>query len=243
MDPCALITQHGSLRHMAPEVKITPGRLPQFWDRNVLFFCNMHSIFYDNQEEVNDLISQIYGAHSYGSRVISILNLLFRRGPNKIFLEAPPEPNLLDYLSGDLRLSLPSFAVLDHRGYQDLVAGIKDSEVELPVEDLKAHAATWVDGFVTDRLLVEVATGLNKRTISTFEGSKNGNNKYLLYRHQLERGLPVFETLLAATPREVPAALARLRQLGYSTAVVKAQIGASGYGMIKLNTQNPRLHS
>ncbi len=243
MDPCALITQHGSLRHMAPEVKITPGRLPQFWDRNVLFFCNMHSIFYDNQEEVNDLISQIYGAHSYGSRVISILNLLFRRGPNKIFLEAPPEPNLLDYLSGDLRLSLPSFAVLDHRGYQDLVTGIKDSEVELPVEDLKAHAATWVDGFVTDRLLVEVATGLNKRTISTFEGSKNGNNKYLLYRHQLERGLPVFETLLAATPREVPAALARLRQLGYSTAVVKAQIGASGYGMIKLNTQNPRLDS
>ena len=243
MDPCALITQHASLRHMAPEVKITPGRLPQFWDRNVLFFCNMHSIFYDNQEEVNDLISQIYGAHSYGSRVISILNLLFRRGPNKIFLEAPPEPNLLDYLSGDLRLSLPSFAVLDHRGYQDLVTGIKDSEVELPVEDLKAHAATWVDGFVTDRLLVEVATGLNKRTISTFEGSKNGNNKYLLYRHQLERGLPVFETLLAATPREVPAALARLRQLGYSTAVIKAQIGASGYGMIKLNTQNPRLDS
>ena len=35
----------------------------------------------------------------------------------------------------------------------------------------------------------------------------------------------------------------RLRQLGYSTAVVKAQIGASGYGMIKLNTQNPRLDS
>jgi hypothetical protein len=38
---------------------------------------------------------------------------------------------------------------------------------------------------------------LNKRTVSTFEGSKNGNNKYLLYRHQLQRGLPVFETLLA----------------------------------------------
>jgi hypothetical protein len=243
MDPCASATDRASLRHMAPEVKITPGRLPQFWDRNVLFFCNMHSIFYDNQEEVNDLISQIYGAHSYGSRVISILNLLFRRGPNKIFLEAPPEPNLLDYLSGDLRLSLPSFAVLDHRGYQDLVTCIKDSEVELPVEDLKGHAATWVDGFVTDRLLVEVATGLNKRTISTFEGSKNGNNKYLLYRHQLERRLPVFETLLAANPGEVPVALDRLRDLGYSQAVVKAQIGASGYGMIKLKTQNPRLDS
>jgi hypothetical protein len=230
---------------MAPEVKITPGRLPQFWDRNVLFFCNMHSIFYDNQEEVNDLISQIYGAHSYGSRVVSILNLLFRRGPNKIFLEATPEPNLLDYLSGDLRLSLPSFAVLDHRGYQNLVRSLNagGAEVESQVEDLKAHAATWVDGFVTDRLLVEVATQLNKRTVSTFEGSKNGNNKYLLYRHQLQRGLPVFETLLAANHREVPSALDRLRALGYSKAVVKAQIGASGCGMIKLDTGSPRLDS
>ena len=174
----------------------------------------MHSIFYDNQEEVNDLISQIYGAHSYGSRVISILNLLFRRGPNKIFSEAPPEPNLLDYLSGDLRLSLPSFAVLDHRGYQDLVTWEKIPKFEPTAEDLKVHAATWVDGFVTDRLLVEVATGLNKRTISTYEGSKNGNNKYLLYRHQLERGLPVFETLLAATPREVPADARSLATVG-----------------------------
>jgi hypothetical protein len=108
---------------------------------------------------------------------------------------------------------------------------------------LKVHPATWVDGFVTDRLLVEVAAGLSKRTISTFEGSKNGNNKYHLYQHQLERGLPVFETLLAANTAEVPAALDRLRQLGYSKAVVKAQIGASGYGMIKLNTQSPRLDS
>ena len=242
---CALIIERASLKHMVPEVTISPGRLPQFWDRNVLFFCNMHSIFYDNQEEVNDLISQIYGAHSYGSRVVSILNLLFRRGPNKIFLEAPPEPNLMDYLSGDLQLSLPSFAVLDHRGYQDLVTTLKTrgSEVNPAVDGLKAHTATWVDGFVTDRLLVEVAAGLSKRTISTFEGSKNGNNKYLLYRHQLERGLPVFETLLAANPREVPAALDRLGRLGYSKAVVKAQIGASGYGMIKLHTQNPRLDS
>src|ERR671914_1143491 len=132
-EACALLIEHVSVKTMAPEVKITPGRLPRFWDRNVLFFCNMHSIFYENQEQAHDLISQIYGAHSYGSRVVSILNLLFGRGPNKIFLEAPPEPNLLDYLSGDLQLSLPSFAVLDHRGYQDLVATLKSrsqSEVD-----------------------------------------------------------------------------------------------------------------
>jgi hypothetical protein len=229
---------------MTPEVKIMPGRLPHFSDGNVLFFCNMHSIFYENQEEVDDLISQIYGAHSYGGRVVSILNLLFQGGPNKILLEAAPEPNLLDYLSGDLRLSLPSFDVLDHRGYQDLVTTLKGKDksgVDPTVEALKSHPATWVDGFVTDRILVEVATRLKKRTVSTFEGSKNGNNKYLLYRHQLERRLPAFQTLLAANPTEVPSILNRLREMDYAKAVIKAQIGASGYGMIKLSTRKPRL--
>lgn len=232
-------------KQMAAEVKITPGRLPRFWDRNVLFFCNMHSIFYENQEEVDDLISQIYGAHSYGSRVVSILNLLFSRGPNKIFLEAPPDPNLLDYLSGDLRLSLPSFAVLDHRGYQDLLTTKQGDkpEVDASLSALKDHAARWVDGFVTDRILVELATRLQKRTVSSFEGSKNGNNKYLLHRHQLEQRLPVFETITAANAAEVPSALERLHELGFRKAVVKAQIGASGYGMIKLDTRAPRLES
>ncbi|MEX0806515.1 MAG: hypothetical protein WD688_24835 [Candidatus Binatia bacterium] len=228
---------------MPPEIKTTPGNLPRFWDRSVLFFCNMHSIFYDNQEETDDLLSQIYGAHSYGSRVVSILNLLFHRGPNKILLEAAPEPNLLDYLSGDLRLSLPSFDVLDHRGYQDLVSTLQakgSSEIDPSVEALRNHPASWVDGFVTDRILVQVATRLQKRTISTFEGSKNGNNKYLLYLHQVEQGLPVFETFLAANPAEVPSCLDRLNALGYRKAVIKAQIGASGYGMVKVETRVSR---
>jgi len=101
---------------MSVDVKIIPGKLPPFWDRGVLFFCNIHSIFYENQEEASDLMRQIAGAQSYGGRVMSILNLLFYRGPNRILLEAPPEASLLDYLSGDLRLSLPGFDVLDHRG-------------------------------------------------------------------------------------------------------------------------------
>jgi hypothetical protein len=84
---------------------------------------------------------------------------------------------------------------------------------------------------------------LQKRTVSTFEGSKNGNNKYLLYRYQLERKLPIFETLLAANPTEVPSILNRLHERGYGKAVIKAQIGASGYGMIKLPTRKPQLES
>ncbi len=223
---------------MTPQIKTAPGRLPPFWERNVLFFCNMHSVFFDNTQQTDELIKQIYGAHSYGGRVVSILNLLFHRGPNKIFLEAPPEPNLLDYLAGDLQLSLPSFDVMNRRGYQDLAAQLSSKEPakDAAIEELKTHEARWVDGFVTDRILVEIATGLDKRTISTLAGSKNGNNKYLLYRHQVEQNLPVFETWLAANREEIPSCLRRLSQSGYRTAVVKAQIGASGHGMIKLKT-------
>jgi hypothetical protein len=224
---------------MTAQVKITPGKLPPFWDRNVLFFCNIHSIFYDNKDEAAQLIRQIYGAHSYGGRVISILNLLFRKGPNKILLEAPPEPHLLDYLAGDLRLPLPTFDVLDQRGYQDLVTGLKskDASTDDPsIAALKNHPASWIDGYVTDAVLVQLAARLKKRTISTLEGSKRGNNKYLLYLHQVEHRLPVFDTFLAQDNAALPECLKRLRHLGYRRAVVKAQIGASGYGMVILET-------
>lgn len=212
----------------------------------MLFFCNIHSIFYDNLPQADDLISQIYGAHSYGSRVISILNLIFRRGPNKIFLEAAPEPNLLNYLAEDLSLSLPTFEVLDQRGYRDLVSALKrgdGGELDSMIAALRHHQASWVDGFVTDRTLVEAAERLQKRTITTVAGSKNGNNKYLLYRHQLEKRLPVFETLLAFGPGEIPSCLDRLGALGYRKAVVKAQIGASGYGMMRFNTEGASLQT
>jgi hypothetical protein len=47
---------------MAPKVKKTPGKLPPFWDRNVLFFCNLQSVFFENQAAADDLIQQIFGA-------------------------------------------------------------------------------------------------------------------------------------------------------------------------------------
>jgi hypothetical protein len=225
---------------MSVDIKIIPGKLPPFWDRGVLFFCNIHSIFYENQEEASDLMRQIAGAQSYGGRVMSILNLLFYRGPNRILLEAPPEASLLDYLSGDLRLSLPGFDVLDHRGYRELVAK-GASGTDPAIEELRRQPAAWVDGYVTDAVLVQVADKIQKRTISTLAGSKNGNNKYLLYRHQVEKQLPTFDTLLASEPGELSSCLKSLRELGYAKAVVKAQIGASGYGMVKLETQEPRL--
>ncbi|HEY3302782.1 MAG TPA: hypothetical protein VGL70_04500 [Candidatus Binatia bacterium] len=224
---------------MSVAVKIIPGKLPPFWDRSVLFFCNIHSIFYENKEEAGELMRQLTGAQSYGGRVMSILNLLFRRGPNRILLEAPPETSLLDYLSIDLRLSLPGFEVLDHRGYRELAAK-GESGARPAIEKLRSQPASWVDGFVTDAVLAQIAGKLQKRTISTLTGSKNGNNKYLLYRHQVEKQLPTFDTLMAANPGELSSCLKGLRELGYAKGVVKAQIGASGYGMVKLATQELR---
>ena len=222
---------------MKPEIKIVAGELPPFWDRSVLFFCNLRSIFYENDAEAAELVRRITGAQSYGGRVVSILNLLFRRGPNKILLEAVPESNLLDYLSGDLGLSLPSFEVLGHRRYQDLgaKAGKKNDGRDPIVDELKNHPAEWIDGYVTDSILVRVARSLRKHTVSSLDGSKNGNNKYLLHRYQEERGLPVFDTCMAEAPNEVRNCLKELSLKGYRKAVIKAQIGASGYGMMKVS--------
>jgi hypothetical protein len=219
---------------MAPRVHIVTEDLPPFWDRSVLFFCNLRSIFYENDAEAAELVRRIAGAQSYGGRVVSILNTLFQGGPNKILLEAPPETSLLDYFSGDLKLSLPTFEVLDHRRYQDLSAKLDArAPAEPMLAELKEHPAAWIDGYVTDAVLVRLAALLKKKTVSTLAGSKNGNNKYLLHLHQVERKLPVFDTFMAASPAEVPPRLERLRAMGYKKAVIKAQIGASGYGMVK----------
>jgi hypothetical protein len=226
---------------MKPRVKIALGKLPTFWERNVLFFCNLQSVFFDNEEAADELTRQIYGSQSYGGRMVSILNLVFKGGPNKILLESGPESSLLDYLSGELQLSLPAFEVLDHRAYQDLYAklNLKDpAAIDASAEDLKNHPARWVDGYVTDRVLVKVADKLKKRTITTYEGSHKGNNKYLLYLHQLEQDLPTFETCIASSADELPMCIQSLRQLGYRKAVVKAPIGASGYGMIIISTSS-----
>ncbi len=219
---------------MAPKIQILDEALPPFWDRSVLFFCNLRSIFYENDAEAAELVRRIAGAQSYGGRVVSILNILFRGGPNKILLEAPPEPSLLDYFSGDLKLSLPTFEVLDHRRYCELSAAREGRAPADPMlADLKEHPAAWIDGYVTDAALVRLAGALKKKTVSSLSGSKNGNNKYLLHLYQVERKLPVFDTFMAATSKEVPACLERLRAIGYKKAVIKAQIGASGYGMVK----------
>ncbi len=202
-----------------------------------MFFSNIHSIFYDNVEETNQLMDEITGSHTYGGRVVSILNLLFHGRPNLILLETPPNADLVHYLTDALELSLPENAILVAKDYATLSSRLDkgaSAQTDALAQKLRAHPSEWVDGFVTDSHLVDIAGRLGKRTLSTLEGSKNGNNKYLLYQHQLEQRLPVFDTLTAANNTELSTSLTKLRSMGYHGAVVKAQIGASGYGMLKV---------
>ncbi|HEX9880597.1 MAG TPA: hypothetical protein VGB25_10415 [Candidatus Binatia bacterium] len=228
---------------MKPGIEVIPGELPPFWDRSVVFFSNIHSIFYDNVEESKQLHREILGATTYGARVMSILNLLYRREPNLIVLEGEPEASLMNYLSYGLGLTLPDHSVLEHSDYARLPARLREeapSPMEPTCHRLRRHPAPWLDGFVTDQTLIELAGALGKKTVSTLGGSRNGNNKFLLYQFKLEHRLPTFETLIASHRDELPECLAALHRKGYTQAVVKAQIGASGFGMVKLDPKSWR---
>jgi hypothetical protein len=222
-----------------PAIKVQPAEPPPSWDRRALFFSNLHSIFYDNAEETHQLMNEITGSHSYGGRVLSILDLLFHGRPNLMLLEVAPEPSLVAYLADVLGLPVPQWEIVKLADYERLASA--DGTLRLhrtpSFRRLREHPAEWVDGFVTDRKLVRIADFLGKQTISSLAGSKDGNNKYLLYRHQLERQLPVFDTRAASNQAEVRKTVGELRASGYRKAVVKAQIGASGYGMIVIDTE------
>ncbi|MBC8553756.1 MAG: ATP-grasp domain-containing protein [Candidatus Brocadiales bacterium] len=224
---------------MTVEIKNIPGQLPTFWDRNVIFFANMHSIFYDNIAGLNRLKQQIRGVDTYGGRLIPIINILFKGDNNLLVLEKPPDQTLLRYFEEDLNLSLPKITILSHSVYDTLLnQGDKliHNEINPTLTMIHNHNATWVDGFVSDSILMNLAKTLNKPTISSQESSKKGNNKLLLHNALSEKGFPVFDTLSASSPDDVPTCIATLRNKGYKNAVVKAQIGASGIGMTKLST-------
>ncbi len=155
-----------------PKTKRCIGELPPFWDRSVIFISNIHSIFYDNVEEAKHLLKGISGATGYGGRVLCVLNLLYRQQPNLILLEANPDEGLTRYLSNDLCLSLPDYAILDQPGYRKLASsgrGSKRTKAHATLNKLMEHPAHWIDGFVTDSNLVKIASVLGKQTISTMD--------------------------------------------------------------------------
>ncbi|MFQ5965073.1 MAG: hypothetical protein ACE5KZ_12420 [Candidatus Scalinduaceae bacterium] len=224
---------------MSLEIKNTLGQLPTFWNRSVIFFANMLSIFYENFGELEKLKQQIRGVETYGGRLIPIINLIFRGGENLLVLERPPDQTLIRYFQEDLGLSLPNIAILPHSVYDSLLTQVdklSHDEISPTLTSIHKHHATWIDGFVSDNVLINIAKALNKPTISSLEGSKRGNNKFLLHNHLCEMGFPVFDTISASSPEDIPACITTLHKKGYKKAVVKAQIGASGIGIINLST-------
>ena len=231
---------------MTVEVKTRPGQLPTFWDRDVIFFANMLSIFYDNHGELERLKQHVMGVETYGGRLIPIINLIFKGNNNLLVLEKPPDQTLIRYFQDDLGLSLPDIVILSHKVYDSLITHVNEmlhDEINPTVTTIHQHDAAWIDGFVSDNVLMNIAKALNKPTISSLEGSKRGNNKFLLHNHLSEKGFPVFDTIPAASPDDVHACISTLHKQGYKKAVVKAQIGASGIGMTSFPTTSGNANS
>ena len=215
-----------------PKIEVRLGQMPSGWDREVIFFANLRSIFYNNRSQTQVLSERVKGLESYGGRLIPILNLLFRGDNNLLVLEAPPAESLVAYFEHDLALSLPSLQILPHADYQALVKNPADSSVAAL---LKNHPARWLDGFVTDEALQTLQGITGKSTISTTAGSQRGNNKLALHEYLEQNGFNVFDTYLAAHLREVNDCLKKLNSEGYRKAALKSQIGASGIGMMAVD--------
>jgi len=246
---------------MTTPIDYTPGRLPAFWDRSVVFFANLLALFYGNRGAIEELASTVGGIETYGGRLCPVLNLLFRGGENLLVLESPPDADLLGYFATELGLEVPEIAILHHDRYGVLCDGLRraaglgtdaaggsmradapaSAGLDPAVARIAGHDAPWLDGFVTDDLLTDVARVLGKRTIITPEISRQGNNKLLLHRFLEDGGFPVFDTAIAERPADIPAAADSLRAKGYRRVVVKAQVGASGIGMRRLDAARPEL--
>jgi len=225
-----------------PEAGRPDGGLPVLWDRRVIFVANLLGLFFGNEKETGELMDQVGPLETYGGRLVPVLDLLFRGAEdNIVILEREPDENLLGYFSRELGMRLPQVRLLSHGSYQNLRKDDprKDPELAGLIDELMEHDDAWLDGFVTDLALERLGELLDLKTISSQRASHCGNNKYLLHQHLVNNGLPVFDTWIAGGLSEVTACLSGLRDQGYESAAIKAQIGASGIGIIRVNTGNP----
>lgn len=224
-------------RTAAVAVIDTHGRLPEFWQRDVTFFANLLSLFFGNEGGTASLRREVGEIDSYGGRLVPIVNLLFRNPGNLLVLPREPDPNLCAYFRDDLGLSLPDLHVMTRDEFLRFgEAATRDGgELSDTVQELSGHDSRWVDGFVTDDTLVNIARRLGKKTITSEDGSRCGNNKLKLHQFLESNGLPVVDTCIAETAADVRACARALANRGFRAGVVKAQVGASGIGMVKLD--------
>lgn len=221
---------------MLGRINQIPGQIPPFWDRSVVFFANILSLFYGNLPQTEVLKKEVGTLETYGSRLIPLINLMFHGPRNVLFLEVPPDQRLIDYFTHELKLSLPQINIIPYETYH-IFAERKSSyppKARLILDLLKNVDAQWLDGYVVDDVLVNLAEMLGKKTVGTMEGCRNGNNKLLLQRFLNTTCLPVFDSLETDSIRDIRACLDEFKAKGYHYAVIKAPIGASGIGMYKV---------
>lgn len=211
------------------------GELPSFWDRRVLFFANLLSLFFGNDVETAELRRTVGTLGTYGGRLLPILNLLFRRRPNVLVLDRRPDPDMVSLFRDRLQLSLPEVMTLKREDYCSFETGHLSPAAQEMADLLIDHKAEWVDGFVTDKPLQRLAEFCNKSTICTLTASRRGNNKVLLHQELQEVDLPTFDTVMLENATQVESGAIDLRNKGYRYAVVKSPIGASGIGLLKVD--------
>lgn len=219
----------------APQVVQDLGTIPKCWDnRSVIFFANLLSLFFGNREGARLLSEEIRCVDSYGGRLLPVLGLIFGGSNNVLVLERTPDPALTEFFL-QLGFDLPDTEIMTRTEFLELGRSLEDGNgANHPLlSRLRGEPASILDGFVTDEAIARIAETLGKGTLSTAGGSHRGNNKLLLHQHLQQLGLPTFPTRLAENEREIADALRFLGGEGHRHAVIKAQIGASGIGLMK----------
>ena len=223
---------------MGVHIQKSIGQIPDLWQKNVIFFGNLLSLFYGNAEETKVLRQEVGALETYGSRLIPIINLMYQAEDNLLVLDKEPESQLITYFSQSLQLKLPQIATLAHNDYLAITSEEQEHSEEMTqfLHKLHAHSAQTIDGYIVDDVLMRIAEITGKSTTSSSMASRKANNKLLLHELLKEKQLPVFDTYVAHKQQEVQGSLMRLKSKGYSFAVVKSQIGASGIGILKIPT-------
>jgi hypothetical protein len=220
-----------------PEIRVSSDELPPTWPENAVFVSNLLGLFFENDAQMELLKSEIGEVDSYGGRLLPVVDLLFRgAGGNLLTLERRPDPDLRRFFEEEAGLGLPEQTIFSHRDYLEIDRPESDwpESVARCLAAIRDHPAPWIDGYVTDHRLVRIAELTGKRTLSEHRGSRTGNDKAALHRFLEEAGLPVPRTEYVETPDALAPAVERLRRHGHARAVIKAAVGASGIGMVKI---------
>jgi len=209
------------------QVVVQLGRLPDCWPDSAVFFANLDCIFFGDPLKTEELVANVMGFSGYGARMLPVLGLLFRGSENALLLGEEPDADLSVFFRDVLGLRLPE--VLVH--HLPPTCGLRTLGLDAVIlHRLRASRAPFLDGYVTDPYLEELAAELGKRTVNSHRQCVLANDKIGLNRYLAAASLPLFDGG-EATAGELRTELERLALLGYRRAAVRAALGASGFGM------------